>query len=76
MVERVRQRFVEQGFDAALQRKQREAPARPAKLDGRAQARANIRAWTDEQAVELEVVDSISDETVRRAPKETRSSRT
>jgi Homeodomain-like domain len=35
-VERVRQRFVEQGFDAALERKHPDKPARPIKLDGRA----------------------------------------
>src|SRR3954471_23548589 len=35
-VERVRQRFVEQGLDAALDRKRRERPAREIKLDGRA----------------------------------------
>lgn len=90
MVERVRQRFVEQGFDAALERKQRETPARPAKLDGRAEARLIALAcspppeqratWTmqllADKLVELEVVDSISDETVRRALKKTKSSRT
>ena len=38
-VERVRQRFVEQGLDAALDRKRRERPAREIKLDGRAEAR-------------------------------------
>ena len=37
-VERVRQRFVELGLDAALDRKQRERPAREIKLDGRAEA--------------------------------------
>src|SRR5579859_5352443 len=38
-IERVRQRFVEQGLDAALDRKPRERPARESKLDGRAEAR-------------------------------------
>jgi hypothetical protein len=38
-VERVRQRFVELGLDAALDRKQRERPPREIKLDGRAEAR-------------------------------------
>jgi hypothetical protein len=38
-VERVRQRFVEQGLDAALDRERRERPARVPKLDGRAEAR-------------------------------------
>jgi len=88
-VERVRQRFVEQGLDAALNRKPRERPGREPKLDGRAEARLiavacsappqGRKEWTmrllADKLVELEVVDSISDETVRRALKKTRSSR-
>jgi transposase len=84
-VERVRQRFVEQGLDAALDRKHRERPAREIKLDGRAEARLIALAcsppplgravWTmqllADKLVELEVVDSISDETVRLALKKT-----
>jgi transposase len=84
-VERVRQRFVELGFDAALDRKQRERPPREIKLDGRAEARLIALAcstppdgravWTmqllADKLVELEVVDSISDETVRLALKKT-----
>jgi len=87
-VERVRQRFVEQGLDAALDRKQRERPAREIKLDGRAEAQLIALAcsappqgratWTmqllADKLVELEVVGSISDETVRLALKKTRSS--
>ena len=82
-VERVRQRFVEQGLDAALDRKHRERPARVIKLDGRAEARLIALAcsappegrkeWTmqllADKLVELEVVPSISDETVRRSLK-------
>lgn len=89
MVERVRQRFVELGFEAALERKKRETPPRPAKLDGRAEARLIALAcspppehravWTmqllADKLVELEVVESVSDETVRRVLKKTRSSR-
>ena len=89
-IERVRQRFVEQGFDAALERKQRDKPPRPIKLDGRAEARLIALAcsqppegravWTmqllADKLVELEVVESISDETVRLALKKMRSSRT
>jgi len=89
MVERVRRRFVEIGFDAALQRKPRDTPARPLKLDGRAEARLIALAcspppehravWTmqllADKLVQLEVVDSISDETVRTVLKKTRSSR-
>jgi hypothetical protein len=84
-VERVRQRFVELGFDAALDRKRRDRPAREIKLDGRAEARLIALAcspppqgravWTmqllADKLVELEVVDSISDETVRLALKKT-----
>jgi transposase len=84
-VERVRQRFVELGLDAALDRKRRERPPREIKLDGRAEARLialacsppplGRAAWTmqllADKLVELEVVDSISDETVRLALKKT-----
>ena len=84
-VERVRQRFVELGLEAALDRKQRERPPREVKLDGRAEARLIALAcstppggravWTmqllADKLVELEVVDSISDETVRLALKKT-----
>ena len=87
-VERVRQRFVEQGLDAALDRKHRERPAREIKLDGRAEAQLIALAcsappegratWTmqllADELVELDVVGSISDETVRLALKKTRSS--
>src|SRR3954467_6779627 len=38
-VERVRQRFVEQGFEAALARKRQGRPSRERKLDGRGEAR-------------------------------------
>jgi transposase len=88
-VERVRQRFVELGLDAALDRKRRERPARELKLDGRAEARLIALAcsappegravWTmqllADKLVELEVVASVSDETVRTTLKKTRSSR-
>jgi transposase len=87
-VERVRQRFVERGLDAALDRQPRERPSRPIKLDGRAEARLIALAcsappegratWTmqllADKLVELEVVESISDETVRTTLKKTRSS--
>jgi transposase len=88
-VERVRQRFVEHGFDAALVRKKQDRPSRERKLDGAAEARLIALAcsappkgracWTmqllADQLVELEVVDSVSDETVRRTLQKTRSSR-
>jgi transposase len=88
-VERVRQRFVEQGFEAALVRKKQAKPSRERKLDGAAEARLIAVAcssppdgrtrWTlqrlADQLVELEIVDTVSDETVRRVLKKTRSSR-
>jgi transposase len=88
-VARVRQRFVELGLEAALARKKQDRPSRERKLDGRAEARLialacsappdGRKAWTmkllADRLVELEVVDSVSDETVRRALKKTRSSR-
>jgi len=84
-VGRVRQRFVEQGLEAALVRKPQDRPSRPRTLDGRAEARLIALAcsappdgravWTmqllADKLVELEVVGSISDETVRLALKKT-----
>jgi transposase len=89
-VERVRQRFVEQGLAAALSRKKQDRPSRPPKLDGRAEARlialacsappAGRKAWTlsllADKLVELQVVESVSYETVRQVLKKTSSSRT
>src|SRR6476469_9835904 len=88
-VERVRQRFVEQGFEAALVRKKQDRPSRQRKLDGAAEARLVALAcsrppdgrarWTlrllADKLVELEVVDTVSTETVRQALKKTNSSR-
>lgn len=81
----MRQRFVEQGFEAALERKKRANPPTERKLDGEAEARliaiscskpAEGRSrWTlkmlADELVTLEVVDSISDQTVRRTLKKT-----
>ena len=83
-VERVRERFVEQGLEAAL------VPARSKrvyarKLDGRREAKlialacskppAGKARWTlrllADEMVELEVVDSLSHETVRQTLKKT-----
>jgi len=89
-VERVRRRFVERGFTAALDRKPQDKPSRPIKLDGRAEAHLIALAcsppppgrasWTmqllADKLVELQVVDSISDETVRVALKKTSCGRT
>ena len=82
-VERVRQRFVEQGLEAALVRKKQARPRRQRALDGRAEAKLialacsrppdGRKAWTmrllADKLVELEVVPSVSDETVRRSLK-------
>jgi transposase len=89
-VERVRQRFVEQGLEAALVRKKQDHPSRAPRLDGTAEARLialacsapprGRKAWTlrllADRLVELEVVGSVSYETVRQVLKKTRSSRT
>jgi hypothetical protein len=89
-VEQVRQRFVEHGLQAALVRKQQDRPSRERKLDGAGEARLialacsapphGRAAWTlrllADRLVELEVVDTISTETVRQALKKTSSSRT
>ena len=88
-VERVRQRFVERGLDAALRRKPQDRPSRERKLDGAAEARLialacsappdHRPAWAlqllADRLVELHVVDAVSDETVRRVLKKTNSSR-
>ena len=79
----IRQRFVEQGLEAALLRKPRESPSRELLLDGELQARLVQIAcsepppgqarWTlrllGERLVELEIVESISPPTVMRALK-------
>src|SRR5262245_5137330 len=89
-VERVRQRFVERGLEQALGRKPQDRPSRQRKFDGAAEARLIALAcsapprgrkhWTmkllADRLVELEVFDSVSDETVRRVLKKTSSSRT
>ena len=84
-VEQVRQRFVEQGLAAALVRKKQDRPSRERKLDGAGEARLitlacseapqGRAAWTlrllADQLVELQVVDTISTETVRQVLKKT-----
>ncbi|MBU1320683.1 MAG: IS630 family transposase [candidate division Zixibacteria bacterium] len=82
-VEGIRKRFVEQGLDAALNRKKREMPPREKLLDGEKEARLIALScskppkgrarWTlhllADKMVELEVVESISHETVRQTLK-------
>jgi transposase len=84
-VERVRQRFVERGLDDALSHKPQGRPSRERALDGAAEARLialacsatpdGRKAWTlrmlADKLVELEVVESVSYETVRRVLKKT-----
>lgn len=79
----VRQRFVEQGLEAALGRKKQEAPSRECLLDGEKEARLLAVAcstppkgrsrWTlqllADKLVALKVVDTICDQTVRRTLK-------
>ena len=86
----VRRRFVEGGLAAALNRKRQAAPSRKPILDGAAEAHlialscseapAGRERWTLKllagKLVELEIVEAISDQTVRRALKKTSSSRT
>jgi len=86
----VRQRFVEHGLEAALNRKRQERPSRERILDGRGEARlialacsqppAGRGRWTlrllADRLVELQVVPSISEQTVRRTLKKTNCVRT
>jgi transposase len=87
-VHRLRQRLVEEGLEAALVRRPRSRHRVP-KLDGEQEARLVALACSDppegrgrwtlqllaDKLVELHVVDSISDETVRLRLKKTKSSR-
>lgn len=84
-VSAVRERFVEKGMDAAINRKRQERPPRYPKLDGKAEAHIlalscskppeGCARWTlrllADKAVELEIVDSVSYETIRRTLKKT-----
>ncbi len=84
-VENVRQAFVLAGFEGALVRKKRSMPPTPKLLDGVAEAKliamrlgkppAGFGHWTlrllADQLVELEIVESISPETVRQTLKKT-----
>jgi len=84
-VERVRRRLVEEGLEAALTRKKRETPPRQPILDGAAEAQLvalccseaprGRKRWTlrllADKLVELEVVESISKDTVSRRLKKT-----
>ena len=81
----VRQRFVEQGLEAALERKQQDVPSRQRIIDGEREARLISIAcsrppegrakWTvqmlADELVVLKVVDAISGQTVWRTLKKT-----
>ena len=82
-VERLRQRFVEQGFEETLNRAERKQPPVAKLLNGDQEARIiatrlgpppkGYSNWTlrllARKVVELEIVDSVSYETVRRTLK-------
>ena len=84
-VENIRQRLVTEGFDVALDGKKRETPPRQKRLTGEQEAKvialrlgkppAGFANWSlrllADQVVELEIVDSVSHETVRQTLKKT-----
>ena len=84
-VENIRQRLVTEGFEIALNGKKRDTPPRQKLLDGEQEAKVialrlgkppkGFANWTlrllAEQVVALEIVDSISHETVRQTLKKT-----
>lgn len=84
-VENIRQRFVQEGFEAALERKRRETPPTEKLLDGEQEAKViatrlgpppkGYANWTlrllARKVVELEIVESVSHETVRQTLKKT-----
>jgi transposase len=88
-VRNVRQGFVEQGLEAALARKPQERLSRQRALDGRQEAHlialrcveppAGHSKWSlrllADQLVKLDIVDTISHETVRQVLKKMRSNR-
>jgi hypothetical protein len=84
-VENIRERLVTEGFEVALNGKPREHPPRPNRLDGEQEAKViamrlgpppkGFANWTlrllAEQVVALEIVESISHETIRQTLKKT-----
>src|ERR1700677_3084326 len=87
-VERVRQRCVERGIAAALERKAQQNPSRPRKFDGVSEAKLVQIAccappegrtrWTlsllGERLIELQVFETVSKSSVQRTLKKTNSS--
>ncbi len=86
-VERVRRQCTMEGLEATLERKI-QMNRKPRLLDGKAEAKLTMLAYSEppegharwslkllgDRLVELEIVEEIAGETVRRAPKETTSS--
>jgi transposase len=84
-IEHLKKRFVEDGLEAALERKQRDKPPREVKFDGAFEARLIALACTDapdgrarwtvrllaDKAVELNIAESVSTMTVQRVLKKT-----
>lgn len=84
-VENLRKRLVTEGFEVALEGRKRQTPPTAPLLDGAAEAKvialrlgkppAGYGRWTlrllAEQVVELEIVESISHETIRQTLKKT-----
>lgn len=84
----IRRRWVEDGLEAALNRKKQKHPSRTRKLDGKAEAKLVATCcgpapqgrarWTlrllADKLLELEAIESISPETVRRTLKKMRLS--
>ncbi len=84
-VENIRQRFVQEGFESALEGKKRQTPPTEKLLDGEQEAKIiatrlgsppkGYANWTlrllARKVVELEIVESISPETVRQTLKKT-----
>lgn len=82
-VENIRQKFVTEGFAASLNRQKRDKPPRRKSLDGEQEAKVIALRLGDpppgyanwslrllaEKVVELEIVDSISHETLRKTLK-------
>ena len=86
-LEHLKKRFVEEGLDGALERKEREKPSRKLKFDGDFEARLTKLAcsappegrtrWTirllRDRLVELQIVDTVSTMTVWNVLKKTKS---
>ena len=84
-ISNLRKKLVTEGFEAAVERKQRLCPSVPKKLDGLQEAQViatrcgsppeGFGMWSlrllAQQVVVLEIVDAISHETVRRTLKKT-----